>query len=229
MRSRVVLEANDIWPEIRTEFNDRLGPEGLAQIDEDGERLGLVGLSGSPDVFHHLLEETKSVGGTAGILTNIRVARRYFRSTVLIMLAVLLAALACFFGYVVFTRVAALESQVATFFAGVAGVSALIGAIGVLLTGIAQNQASRALRRLREHEALLAEIVQNHEAAAKRGLSEALEELERVRTAVAESDARLAAARRTAAVAKSRVDEFRDWNCSSEHRERLQALRRPKR
>jgi KAP family P-loop domain len=208
-KSKALLESTSPWPQITNQFNEQVVSEAVNQIDQDGKKLGLPQLSQDLEVLYQLLEDTKTVGGRAGILTNIRVARRYFRSALLIVLAILLAGLAGFFGYYVLSRVGEFEKQITTFFAGVAGVSALVGAIGVLLTGISQNQAARALQRLQTFETTLSSIRVDLVADHNRAVSEAGEELDRLRRAIVETAERLASARRSATIARSHLVEFR--------------------
>lgn len=207
-QDRVQLEKSSIWMKVGKQFLEKLDPATIDEIDRDGERLGLTRLSRNPESLHRLLEETKTVGGTADILTNIRVARRYFRSALLIVLAIVLAALGLFFGYYIFEKVRGFQAEISTFFAVLAGVSATVGAIGVLFTGFTQNQASQALKRLRRHEAELGDIIGEVETKHKVQLSLATDELEQRRTAMAASEGSLITARRSVAVADSRLTEF---------------------
>ena len=205
---RAGLETASIWPQVEEKFSKQLDAAARNQIDQDGDRLGFPQLSQNPEILHGLLEQSKTIAGTADILTSIRVARRIFRTVLLIVLAIILAALCGFFAYYISQRVGGFTGQISTFFAGVTGVIALSGAVGVLLTGITQNQASRALKGLRLHEAQLGMVIERIKAEHQSRLSQATDELERIRTALAESDGSVAAARRSEAVANSRLNEF---------------------
>ena len=209
-RRRAELEKASIWMEVKEKFLKKYDRATINEIDRDGERLGLTRLSRHPESLHRLLEETKTVGGTAGILTNTRVARRYFRSALLIAVAIVLVALGLFFGYYVFQKVRGFQAEVGTFFAGLAGVSAIAGAIGVLFTGFTQNQASQALKNLRRYEAELGDIIAEFETEHKARLSQATDELEQIRTAAAASEGSLITALRSVAVAESRLTEFKE-------------------
>lgn len=206
---RAELEKTSIWMAVGGEFLGKLDPATIDEIDRDGELFGLTRLSRNPESLHRLLEETKTVGGTAGILTNIRISRRYFRSALLIALAIVLAALGLFFGYYIFQKVRGFQAEVSTFFAGLAGVSAIAGAIGVLFTRFTQNQASQALEKLRSHEPELSDIIAEVETRHKAALSLATDELEQIRTAMPAAEGSLMAAKRSVAVADSSLTEFR--------------------
>lgn len=207
-RDRAELEKASIWEEVGEKFPKKTYCAAIDEIDRDGERLGFSGLSRHPESLRHLLEETKTVGGTADILTNIRVARRYFRSALLIAVAIVLVALGLFFGYYVFQKVRGFQAEISTFFAGLAGVSAIAGAIAVLFTGFTQNQASQALNNLRRYEAELGGIIAEVEAIHKARLSLATDKLEQIRTATAASEGSVITAKRSVAVARSRLTEF---------------------
>src|SRR6202012_5709576 len=97
--------------------------------------------------------------------------RRYFRSAFLIALTIILVALGLFFGYYIFEQVRGFQAEISTFFAGLAGVSALVGAIGVIFTRFTQNQASQALTRLRAHDAVLSSVIADVEANHKAAIS----------------------------------------------------------
>ena len=196
------------WPEIQNSFLEAVGPARARDIDDDGARLGLPGLSQRPEVLNRLLEETKTVGGYASILTSMRVARRYIRSTVLVILVACFAVTAAFFGYYVLTRVAQLDKQITVFFAGVTGITALVGTAGLVLGSIAQNQASSALQRLDAVGPILEEITTLVQTDHSRRLAVISESVDQVRTTLTESSQRVAAARRLVAVHESRTAEF---------------------
>ena len=205
---RARLESTSTWKTVEGRLAQRLDPSQLASIENAGDRLGLSALSNRADLLNRLFEDMKSVGGTAGLLTDTRVIRRYLGSTLLVILAVMLAALSVAFGYVVLTNLTKLNDQVATVVAAFAGVSSIIGALGVLFAGIRQNQSARALRILQAQEQGFSEIVSDVETEHRRALLEVTEELERRRSELADSEARHAAARRSVTAAGSRLADL---------------------
>jgi hypothetical protein len=207
-QNRAEQEKSSIWTNVGKKFLEKLDAPAIDEIDHNGERLGLTQLSYNPERLHRLLEETKTVGGTAGILTNMRITRRYFRSALLIVVAIILLALGIFFGYYIFQKVRGFQAEVSTFFAGLAGVSATAGAIGVLFTRFTRNQASQALEKLRYYEPELSDIIAEAETLRKARLSLITDELEQIRTAMVASEGSLITARSSMAVADSRLTEF---------------------
>jgi hypothetical protein len=196
------------WPQIGVEFRKSLTQASLDEIDRDGMKLGLSTLSQRPEDLYRLLDDTKTVGGTASILTNMRVARRYVRSTLLVLLAIGFISACATFAYFVLTSVKDLKDQVTAFFGALAGVTAVIGTAGVLLASLAQNQASRALARLQALSPILDAVVAAGQAQHNRHLVEATEKLDQLRTLVRESMQRTASAQRETAISERQLDEW---------------------
>jgi len=95
------ISSQSKWSKVATSFRSGLADSDEAQeaIDSAGKALGFEGLFDKPEALVGILDQAKTLGGRAGILTSSIKVKRYIGNIALILLGMLLLSLGVFLAY----------------------------------------------------------------------------------------------------------------------------------
>ena len=198
------------WAEVNRRFAMLIGAdiEAAKAIDKAGRTIGLHALSKNAEQLDNVFEQAKTLGGRASLLTNSLKAQRYFGNLFLLLFGLLMIALLAFVARWMWGQLLNTKEWVDTLGKGLAGLSTLLGFLGVLVAAILRNKVSRAIDALQTHEQLLHLAIQQADEArtfshtvSEHAVATSTREMEDCRN-------RMADAARNLAVAQHALDDF---------------------
>jgi hypothetical protein len=204
LKSHADASAYIKWADAAVQFHKNVAerdPDILTKIDRAGSVLGLRNLANDPDSLNRILDEAKTVGGQASLLTSVKIAKRYIGTVVLLILALILLLSGIYVAVLLGGRISDEKDLIDALTKILAGASALIGLFGVVGVAITQNRASRAIADLQKYEPLLRQAIFEVDRSYLLNLAIAKETMDTLRSELTQAQARLAEALRDLSLA----------------------------
>jgi hypothetical protein len=185
------------WDQIGKRFLDKVDS---AAIDRAGVTLGHQKLSQRPEYLFDTLEQARTVGGRAGLLTSAALARQYVGNLFVVPLGLLaLTGIAYVFRFLYAGSKSLPDwfDAITKGFSAATGIVAVVMFFGVLFL---RNNAARALNKLQDFELKLRQSIRETEQENIYQKTQAEDRVALCRQEVSESRGRLAQSERTLAV-----------------------------
>jgi hypothetical protein len=192
------------WEDASVQFHRNVAERDLGilkRIDRAGSVLGLRNLANDPDSLNRILDEAKTVGGQASLLTSFKIAKRYFGTVLLLILALTLLLSGIYMAVLLGGKISSAKDLIDSLTKIIASTSAFIGFFGVVGVAIAQNRASRAIADLQTYEPLLRQAIFEVDRSYLLNLAIAKETMDTRLSELAQAQVRLADAVRDLSLA----------------------------